>query len=110
MNVIGSCAIRPPRPRLHFNGHFDVVPAGDGWTVDPFAGVVRDGKIYGRGATDQKAGIAASIYAVEAIRRAGVRLAGAWSKAEQWTKKAAGSRAWRIWRSMAMSAAIEPIS
>jgi succinyl-diaminopimelate desuccinylase len=38
---------------------------------------VRDGKIYGRGATDQKAGIAASIYAVEAIRRAGVRLHGA---------------------------------
>jgi succinyl-diaminopimelate desuccinylase len=64
------------RPLLHFNGHFDVVPAGAGWTVDPFAGLVRDGKIYGRGTTDQKAGIAASIYAVEAIRREGVALAG----------------------------------
>ena len=79
INVIGELHNAParPRPRLHFNGHFDVVPAGDGWTVDPFAGIVRDGKLFGRGATDQKAGIAASIYAVEAIRRAGVRLTGA---------------------------------
>ncbi len=76
VNVIGALRDSPPRPLLHFNGHFDVVPAGDGWTVDPFAGIVRDGKIFGRGTTDQKAGIAASIYGVEAIRRAGVRLRG----------------------------------
>jgi len=75
-NVIGSLRDTPARPLLHFNGHFDVVPGGDGWTVPPFSGLVRDGKIYGRGSTDQKAGIAASIYAVEAIRRAGVRLHG----------------------------------
>jgi succinyl-diaminopimelate desuccinylase len=77
VNVIGELHNTPARPRLHFNGHFDVVPAGDGWTVDPFTGTVRDGKLFGRGATDQKAGIAASIYAVEAIRRAGVHLGGA---------------------------------
>jgi succinyl-diaminopimelate desuccinylase len=77
VNVIGELRNSPGRPRLHFNGHFDVVPAGEGWTVDPFGGVVRDGKIFGRGATDQKAGIAASIFAVEALRRSGVRLAGA---------------------------------
>ncbi|MDP8978985.1 MAG: acetylornithine deacetylase/succinyl-diaminopimelate desuccinylase family protein [Acidobacteriota bacterium] len=77
INVIGRLRNTPVRPLLHFNGHFDVVPAGSGWTVDPFAGVVRDGKIIGRGTADQKAGIAASIYAVEAIRRAGVRLQGA---------------------------------
>ncbi len=76
VNVIGALRDSTPRPCLHFNGHFDVVPVGDGWTIDPFAGLVRDGKIFGRGATDQKAGIAASIYAVEAIRRANVRLAG----------------------------------
>ncbi len=77
LNVIGRLRGTPARPLLHFNGHFDVVPVGNGWTVDPFVSVVRDGKIYGRGATDQKAGIAASIFAVEAIRRAGVRLCGA---------------------------------
>jgi succinyl-diaminopimelate desuccinylase len=76
VNVIGTLGDTPPRPLLHFNGHFDVVPVGDGWTLDPFAGAVREGKIFGRGATDQKAGIAASIYAVEAIRRAGVKLHG----------------------------------
>jgi succinyl-diaminopimelate desuccinylase len=76
VNVIGEMRHAPARPRLHFNGHFDVVPPGEGWTVDPFAGTVHDGKLYGRGSTDQKAGIAASIYAVEAIRRAGVKLAG----------------------------------
>ncbi len=61
---------------LHFNGHTDVVPAGAGWTLDPWAGEVRAGRLYGRGANDMKGGLAASLYAVEAIRRAGVRLAG----------------------------------
>jgi succinyl-diaminopimelate desuccinylase len=76
INVIGAFNNNPARPLLHFNGHFDIVPAGEGWTVDPYGGCQRDGKIYGRGATDQKAGIAASIYAIEAIRREGVRLHG----------------------------------
>ena len=53
------------------------MPPGAGWTIDPFAAVeMRDGRIYGRGVTDQKAGIAASFFAIEAIRRAGVKLAG----------------------------------
>ena len=63
-------------PVVHLNGHIDVVPAGDGWTVDPFGGLVRDGKIFGRGVCDMKAGIAASVFAVEAIARAGVTLPG----------------------------------
>jgi len=45
--------------------------ANEQWRV---AAVERDGRIYGRGVTDQKAGIAASIFAIEAIRRAGVKL------------------------------------
>jgi succinyl-diaminopimelate desuccinylase len=61
---------------VHLNGHFDVVPAGDGWTVDPFGGEVRDGRIYGRGSCDMKAGIAAALFAVEGIRRAGIDLNG----------------------------------
>ena len=76
LNVVGLRRGRFDRPAVHVNGHFDVVPPGAGWTVDPFGGVVRDGKIYGRGACDMKAGIAAGIYAAEAIRRAGVDLAG----------------------------------
>jgi succinyl-diaminopimelate desuccinylase len=76
VNLIGRQPGESFHPTLHFNGHIDVVPPGDGWTVDPFAAVERDGRVYGRGVTDQKAGIAASIFAVEAIRRAGVKLAG----------------------------------
>jgi len=77
VNVVGRGPAVPGRPRLHLNGHFDVVPPGEGWTVDPFASLVRDGRIYGRGASDMKSGIAAAVFAVEALRRAGVELAGA---------------------------------
>ena len=76
VNVIGSWRGARARPLVHLNGHFDVVPAGDGWTVDPFAGTVKDGRLYGRGSADMKAGIAAAVYAVEAIRRAGIRIGG----------------------------------
>ena len=75
-NVLGILEGQGPGPCLHLNGHFDVVPPGDGWSVDPFAGIVRDGRLYGRGACDMKAGIAAAVYAAEAVRRAGVRLRG----------------------------------
>ena len=77
VNVVGRGEGAAGHPRLHLNGHFDVVPPGDGWSVDPFAGVVRGGRIYGRGASDMKSGIAAAIFAVEAVRRAGVDLHGA---------------------------------
>jgi len=76
MNVVGLRRGRTDRPLVHLNGHFDVVPAGAGWTMDPFGGVVKDGRIYGRGSSDMKAGITAAIYAAEAIRRAGIPLVG----------------------------------
>ena len=52
-------------PNLCYAGHTDVVPVGDpaGWTVDPFAAEVVDGVLYGRGASDMKAGIAAFVAA-----------------------------------------------
>ncbi|MFK8032563.1 MAG: acetylornithine deacetylase/succinyl-diaminopimelate desuccinylase family protein [Hyphomicrobiales bacterium] len=52
---------------VHFNSHTDVVEVGRGWTVDPFGGELKDGKIYGRGACDMKGGLAASIIAAEAF-------------------------------------------
>jgi succinyl-diaminopimelate desuccinylase len=65
-NVIARFDGRTPGPTVHFNSHIDVVEAGEGWTVDPFEGVVKDGRVYGRGACDMKGGLAASIIAVEA--------------------------------------------
>jgi succinyl-diaminopimelate desuccinylase len=76
LNVVGTREGLRRRPTVHLNGHFDVVPAGEGWTMDPFGGLVRDGKIYGRGSCDMKAGIAAAVFAAEAIRRAGVPVPG----------------------------------
>ncbi len=51
-------------PNFCFAGHTDVVPAGPGWTVPPFEGVVRDGHLFGRGAADMKGGIACFVAAV----------------------------------------------
>jgi len=66
-NVIARFDGRVPGPTVHFNSHIDVVEAGDGWTVDPFAGVVKDGRVYGRGACDMKGGLASSIVAALAF-------------------------------------------
>ncbi|WP_439577914.1 succinyl-diaminopimelate desuccinylase [Elioraea sp.] len=53
------------RPALCFAGHTDVVPAGNGsWSADPFGAEVRDGLLYGRGATDMKGNIAAFVAAL----------------------------------------------
>lgn len=59
-------------PGLLMLGHTDVVPAGTGWTTDPFGGVLRDGRIYGRGTSDMKGGLAAALAAMAALRGAGL--------------------------------------
>lgn len=64
-------------PCIHFNSHIDVVETGHGWSVDPFGGEVRDGKVYGRGACDMKGGLAASIIAAEAFLEVHPDFAGA---------------------------------
>jgi acetylornithine deacetylase len=58
------------------NGHLDVVsPTPDGlWQQDPFAPVIRDGWLYGRGAGDMKSGVAAMVYALHAVKKAGFGL------------------------------------
>ncbi len=76
-NVIARIEGRRPGPTVHFNSHIDVVEAGEGWTVDPFAAIVRDGRVYGRGTCDMKGGLAASIVAVEAWLETNPDFAGA---------------------------------
>jgi succinyl-diaminopimelate desuccinylase len=70
-NLIGKLA--GDGPLVHLNGHYDVVPVGNDWTMDPFGGELENGNLYGRGAADMKSGLAAQIIAVEALRRAGRR-------------------------------------
>ncbi|MET1100975.1 MAG: M20 family metallopeptidase [Pyrodictiaceae archaeon] len=62
--VYGYTSTGKGGPILHFNGHYDVVPAGQGWSHDPFKPVVEGGKLYGRGSTDMKGGIAAAMAAI----------------------------------------------
>ena len=62
---------------LMFNGHMDTVPIY-GWDTDiePFSGVEKEGKIYGRGSSDMKGGIAAAMVAMSAIHQSGIKLKG----------------------------------
>jgi succinyl-diaminopimelate desuccinylase len=71
VNVIARRDGAAAGPCVHFNSHIDVVQSGAGWTFDPFAAVVRDGRVYGRGACDMKGGLAASIIAVESLLDSG---------------------------------------
>jgi succinyl-diaminopimelate desuccinylase len=67
VNLVARIEGKRPGATVHFNSHIDVVAAGRGWTVDPFGGTIRDGRVWGRGACDMKGGLAASIVAVEAL-------------------------------------------
>ena len=59
--------------RVILSGHLDVVPPGDPatWTVDPWAGEIRDGAVYGRGACDMKGGVASILGAIRALAASG---------------------------------------
>lgn len=71
--IINLVAVIPgagPGRRLIFNGHLDTFPVGEGkWTVPPLGGSLKDGRIYGRGVSDMKAGIAATLTAVRILAR-----------------------------------------
>lgn len=75
-NVVGTHTPRAVRGRsLILNGHIDVVPVGaeELWSRPPFDPVIRDGRLYGRGSGDMKAGIAAYVAAWRAIRSLGLQ-------------------------------------
>ncbi|SHN87055.1 M20/M25/M40 family metallo-hydrolase [Bradyrhizobium erythrophlei] len=71
--IVNLVAVIPgagPGRRLVFNGHLDTFPVGEGqWTVPPLGGTLKDGRIYGRGVSDMKAGIAATLTAVRILAR-----------------------------------------
>jgi succinyl-diaminopimelate desuccinylase len=69
-----------PGPTIACNAHGDVVPPGTGWTMDPYGGEVREGRMYGRGAAVSKSDFATYAYALLALKAAaagGARLNGA---------------------------------
>lgn len=65
-------------PTLILNGHTDVVPAGEleRWTYPPWKGTIDRDRIYGRGAADMKGGLCCALFAMKALRDAGVSLSG----------------------------------
>ena len=60
-----------PMKTMGILGHLDVVPAGGGWSFDAYSGEVSDGFIYGRGTTDDKGPVVASLFAMKALKEAG---------------------------------------
>jgi acetylornithine deacetylase len=76
INAIGRLRGTGGAPSLLFNGHLDTNPATEGWTVDPWGGLVDDRFIYGIGVSNMKAGDAAYFCAVKTLVDAGIKLRG----------------------------------
>lgn len=75
-NLVATLDQGQAGPTLMFNGHLDTMPAGPGWTANPHGAEVRDGRMFGLGAADQKSGLAAMAVAAKALRRADMSLRG----------------------------------
>lgn len=71
-NHVGWCEYGEGEEMVAVLGHLDVVPAGDGWSCDPFGGELQDSKIWGRGATDDKGPTFAALFALAALRNSGL--------------------------------------
>ena len=80
LTLIAEKGLSVDRPPIVLTGHFDTIPLGEkSWTEDPFSGTIKDGKIFGRGSSDMKSGIAAMVVASiqvfqESAPKGGVRL------------------------------------
>lgn len=62
--------------RLLLNAHIDTVILCDGWSVDPYSGCIQDGRLYGLGAVDMKAGLASCVFILETLASIGIKLNG----------------------------------
>lgn len=74
-NKVAVIDLNEQPAELDILAHLDVVPAGDGWTVtEPFVPVIRDGRLYGRGSSDDKGPAIAALYAMKAVKDLGITL------------------------------------
>jgi succinyl-diaminopimelate desuccinylase len=78
VNVIGALPGSGDSKAFLFNGHIDTVAAGvlENWSMDPFGGIIKNGKIYGRGTGDDKGAVACAIIAARALKEVGIKLKG----------------------------------
>ncbi len=74
-NVAGHLEFGSGKELVGILCHVDVVPEGEGWTSDPFGAEIRDGKIYARGALDDKGPTMAAYYAMKIVKELGLPLA-----------------------------------
>ena len=69
---VGWCEYGSGDEMVAVLGHLDVVPAGDGWSFDPWGGEIRNDRIFGRGTMDDKGPSVAALYALAALRDSGL--------------------------------------
>lgn len=73
-NYIGEIEFGEGEETLGILGHIDVVPEGNNWTHPPFSGKIVDGKVYGRGASDNKGPVIACLYAMKCLKDLNIKL------------------------------------
>lgn len=73
-NYAGEIDLNDKETKLAILGHLDVVPEDEGWTVPPYEMTVKDGKVYGRGTSDDKGPVICALYALKAIKDLGIDL------------------------------------
>jgi succinyl-diaminopimelate desuccinylase len=71
-NLVARVGSGASSPRIVINTHFDVVPAGEGWSTDPRSGTIAAGRLFGRGAADAKGPLAAMAVALATLHEQGV--------------------------------------